>query len=455
MYSAREALSNIVSESNFEDSEAQNRLVDFLMNEASDYQIMSLLVEEKLPKEKFNFGEEMNLHAKFARQLSESQEVLNEWIGADFVQHVKKDVGPPAPYSSAVPLMEYQIRDGNRPEVLAEQDDASILSQLKSAFAKDPEKYKELAAKYWGELSKDAKRNFQSFAQKVKASPTGQAAQQTLQTARKGLEKGAEEVGKAAQQAAASPTGQAAKQTVQTAKDYWTKKGGEAGEAAKRGVEAGKELAQKAAASPTGQAAQQTLQTARRGLEKGAEEVGRTAKRGVEAGKELVQKAADSPTGQAARQTLQTARTGIETGAKEVGRVATQAAGEVGKQAASTIGAFKTAAAQGGVMSGIKAAALTPGGLAIGGAALAALLTYAGYKTYQRFFSKAARQCRGLSGQQKTACMNKAKVAAINQQIAELQKGAAACKKSKNPTKCMAGVKKKIDKLKRKAAKVG
>lgn len=95
-----------------------------------------------------------------------------------------------------------------------------------------------------------------------------------------------------------------------------------------------------------------------------------------------------------------------------------------------------------------------PTGKAVGGAALAALLIYGGTKIYKRFLSQAARACKGKSGAEKSACMAKAKADALKKQIADIQSGSAVCAKSKNPEACRAGVNKKIEKLKAKAAKM-
>lgn len=97
--------------------------------------------------------------------------------------------------------------------------------------------------------------------------------------------------------------------------------------------------------------------------------------------------------------------------------------------------------------------ATSPQGMAVGGAALAALLAYAAAKTYKRFFSKAAGACRGMSGASKTDCMNKFRGRAIMAQAADLQRGMASCVKSKNPAACKSAVGGKIERLKAKAAK--
>jgi len=83
--------------------------------------------------------------------------------------------------------------------------------------------------------------------------------------------------------------------------------------------------------------------------------------------------------------------------------------------------------------------------------ALAAIL-YGGYKTFKRFFSKAARACANKSGAEKTACMQKFRKNAIKAQINDLNRAKSACKSTKNPQKCQASIQAKIEKLQSKAA---
>ena len=92
-------------------------------------------------------------------------------------------------------------------------------------------------------------------------------------------------------------------------------------------------------------------------------------------------------------------------------------------------------------------------GVGLTAAAIAALVTYAAFKTYQRFFSKAAKACKGQGGPQKTACMNKFKMQATQKQISELKNGMRACSKSKNPAKCKQSLAKRIAKLSNKSNK--
>ena len=88
----------------------------------------------------------------------------------------------------------------------------------------------------------------------------------------------------------------------------------------------------------------------------------------------------------------------------------------------------------------------------IGAGVVAAIAAYAGYKMYKRFFSKAAKSCKGLSGDNKSACMLKYKNQALDAQAKELRKGLSACSKSSNPTKCKMVINNKITKIQSKKA---
>jgi hypothetical protein len=157
-----------------------------------------------------------------------------------------------------------------------------------------------------------------------------------------------------------------------------------------------------------------------------------------------------------------TAGTALQTGVQHA-----KAAGGAVKGALATAGKFwaqKYAALKAAIMGGpggpgaiakISTFAASPAGMALGGAAAAALVGYAAAKIYKRFFSQAAKACGGLSGSAKTTCMNKYKKQALMKQAATVQQGASVCAKvKKNPEKCKAGVAKKVAAIKAKAAKI-
>jgi hypothetical protein len=86
-------------------------------------------------------------------------------------------------------------------------------------------------------------------------------------------------------------------------------------------------------------------------------------------------------------------------------------------------------------------------------AAVAAVLTaviFAGAKVYRDFMTKAKRACRGQSGEGREACLRQFRNKALQAKISKMQSGIAACNNSKNPEKCKAALKNKIDKVKSK-----
>lgn len=95
------------------------------------------------------------------------------------------------------------------------------------------------------------------------------------------------------------------------------------------------------------------------------------------------------------------------------------------------------------------AAVSSPAGMAVGGAALAALVTFAAYKLYKNYFSKAAKACAGKKGAEKDACMQAHRMKAKQAQAKVLMRGMSACKNSKDPAKCKAAIQAKIAKLKK------
>jgi hypothetical protein len=91
----------------------------------------------------------------------------------------------------------------------------------------------------------------------------------------------------------------------------------------------------------------------------------------------------------------------------------------------------------------------------IGGAVLAALLLYGAAKTYKRFFSQAAKACKGKSGREKTICMNNYRIKALRAQLADIKRARTSCSKSKDPGKCGKITGAQIKKIENKIQKIG
>lgn len=81
---------------------------------------------------------------------------------------------------------------------------------------------------------------------------------------------------------------------------------------------------------------------------------------------------------------------------------------------------------------------------------IAAIAAAAGILAYRKKFSAAAKACASRQGTDKKACINKFKMDAQKAKIAVMQKGLAACGKTKDPAKCKAKLSAKIAKEKAK-----
>jgi|WetSurSiteA1Bulk_404760.scaffolds.fasta_scaffold01494_3 hypothetical protein len=89
---------------------------EFIMNEATDYEIMSLLVNNKLPEEKYNQEAEIQLFAEFKHMVIENYSKLSETIDRDGLVSVIYEVGPVSihGYSTAAPVLEFLINEQGR-----------------------------------------------------------------------------------------------------------------------------------------------------------------------------------------------------------------------------------------------------------------------------------------------------------------------------------------------------
>jgi len=85
----------------------------------------------------------------------------------------------------------------------------------------------------------------------------------------------------------------------------------------------------------------------------------------------------------------------------------------------------------------------------IGGAALAALVIAGSYKIYKNYFSKAAKSCKGKSGEEKTACMTNYRENAYKLQQDVLKKSLDMSNKSKDPSVFKKKIEIQIRKLKK------
>lgn len=76
------------------------------------------------------------------------------------------------------------------------------------------------------------------------------------------------------------------------------------------------------------------------------------------------------------------------------------------------------------------------------GAAAVSLAVAASIKIYNRFYSQAAKSC--TDAKNKTECMTKFKIQAMQRAKAEITRGKAKCSQTKNPEKCIEKMKKQL-----------
>jgi len=112
---ARQALSETILASNTADPDYVSELSDFVVNEASDYQVMALLMDQDLPEEQINFEEESKLFEQYKDAILENFPVFSEAFGEDTCHSILYEVGPVSQHGidTAAPLLEAYIEEKN------------------------------------------------------------------------------------------------------------------------------------------------------------------------------------------------------------------------------------------------------------------------------------------------------------------------------------------------------
>ena len=100
----RIALKEIVK-SNATDPDILDEWTEFIMNEASDYQIMSMIVNESLPEEIYNEGKESLLFSQLKEEMVMNYETYHEAIGPDVLKNILFEVGSLYPQYSSSPMI--------------------------------------------------------------------------------------------------------------------------------------------------------------------------------------------------------------------------------------------------------------------------------------------------------------------------------------------------------------
>jgi len=392
--STRLTIAEIVKSSSLEE---KKNLSNFILNEASDYQVMSLLMGEELPEKKSNIFEEERLFDDLKDLITANYLELTELVSGDVLNTIVHRVGSITPkgLSSAPPLLEFAVERGPASEkyfwekVLQEQFSPEDLE----GPGIDPAKVK--AAWNWLKAISPIT---------IKKDPKAVAKVQKAIAATKAV--GADVADKVKdadihlKNLIRAKVGADPKRIAGLEKQIASQK---------------KLIKSLNAKSATISDTLKTLGTQLKQAMSAKYAAGAAAAKGVAA--------KGATAAQAAKGTAVGAVKGLPA---------------AGVAALKAIGA-KTGAGAVATKVGVGAAgAPVVGGAAvvIGATVLAAILTYAAVKTYQRYWSKAGAACRGRSGKEKTVCLKKYRVNALKAQLIDLKKGMTACTKSQDPKKC-------------------
>lgn len=105
MLSARNSLAEMVEDSGHDSA---NVMINFLINEATDLEIMSLLVEGKISEEKYNEDYELALFSHLKEQVLANHETISEMVGAKTFSDFMTKVDSVYPKMSTVgPMLEF------------------------------------------------------------------------------------------------------------------------------------------------------------------------------------------------------------------------------------------------------------------------------------------------------------------------------------------------------------
>jgi hypothetical protein len=460
--SMRKTVCNVIENSSKLTKIEKSNLENFLINEASDYEILHLAMKGDLPKQKFNINEEFFLLSELKEKVLINYNSISEFLSKQDLDIFLAEVGPLYPeFTTAKPVMEHyiELREANASDLFkqfvqkyddymkgARKLDAAAAKNvdtmhgggdteglapgvedwLKRAWQHDKNLAQDVYSKIKSEYPEKASR-LQNLWSDIKQTASD-VSNKAVDVINKGRERSAArfgtegnprettrfkdlKVGSEEQHAGAKKILDREKQ-IDDAKEALKNKGQEA-------VDKVRSTYHKAKNALTGEETEPGVRT--KGLiddakekgeelyNKGKEIAGSVGKDAVKKGEELYHKG------------------------KEI-------AGDVGKQAVDKAHAYATKLND--VTGG-------HGTTALAATALAGMAVYGASKIYKRFFSQAARACAGKSGAAKDVCMKQFKAKATQARMQSLVKSKATCKKAKNPQKCIAAIDAEIQKIKK------
>jgi Arc/MetJ-type ribon-helix-helix transcriptional regulator len=142
----RETLCHVVDMSSHTDNQKRDTK-NFLRNEASDYQIMSLIVRGELPDQKYNIVDELLIFDELKDTLADNASIVAKVLDENTFVTFLTEVDSVYPYgSSAKPILEYFSENGyNFQEAVTPTDIIRGLRKFGKAVQATPEKIKAAA----------------------------------------------------------------------------------------------------------------------------------------------------------------------------------------------------------------------------------------------------------------------------------------------------------------------
>ena len=397
----REALAQIIDASSMASSDKTNTK-NFLYNEATDYQIMSLVVKGSLPKEKYDLIEEVCLFDELKEQIISNLDVIAEYTDLDSIGNFLLEVDSVYPSaSSARPILEFLSESG-----IPVKEELTPTDALKFL-------------RFWGGKAKKVATDISDIELQKVARDALNAASKKYDDADQAVRAAAREVAKRTK----ISYGQLMKDSDPMLDRMRAQKGNLGS--------GGQDMSpmQKASLAQTirkGDPQFARMQAQKGGMGAGIKDLGASQK-------DQLSKQTYGTVGHYTRKAKENWDS-LVSGFKAKHPNAAQAMADFGKKADEF--------------------ARSGEGKTIAAAALVALIGYLSYKVYKAKFSAAAKACKGTKGQEKKACMAKFKRDALMAQAQDMQKASSACAKTKEPAKCKAAIMNKIQKLKMKAAKI-
>lgn len=256
---AREALTSVIECAKSEHTED---LVNFVMNEASDYQVMHLLTYNCLPTSEGTIIDEENVFEDFRTAIMLNEDVVDETVYEGFSLEMISELGPVTPYLSGIGshIMMESVLSGDITEEM-------MFENAISYFESHEEELNEITAAQAKEIGASRRKITPEIAALIGAKKRKQTLVQQLQTAvgpaKDAIQKKIDAVGpqidklKGQASAAASAVATKGREVAGKAKDVVL---GKKGEYEMKGVRSGgliskgKELAGRAVGAVTGAA---------------------------------------------------------------------------------------------------------------------------------------------------------------------------------------------------------